>query len=164
MSVFKWSLWRWYAVAYFLAMAFSSLRQKAYTVLPMIFIGAVICYFLIRSCDIAKNAAPYATLYLPDGSALSSRELMWTFRDNETEGRARYVGQTVTLRFPAVRIARNGEIDTGFEATVRANAFVGKTALRRGDFLQVTGPITELQYGYYYVDPVSLEKIEPPER
>lgn len=81
MNVFKRARWRWYTVVVFLAMVISSFRQEAHTVLPVILIGAVVCFFLIRSRDITDNAAPCATLHLPDGSALSSRDLMQTFRD-----------------------------------------------------------------------------------
>ncbi|MEA5143296.1 MAG: hypothetical protein VB023_06915 [Oscillibacter sp.] len=81
MNVFKRARWRWYTVVVFLAMVISSFRQEAHTVLPVILIGAVVNYFLIRSRDITDSAAPYATLHLPDGSALSSRDLMQTFRD-----------------------------------------------------------------------------------
>lgn len=98
----------------------------------------------------------YGTLYftMPDGEIVPR-----TFEQVKTEyvhgAQSQYAGRKVFLCFPWWRITSDGQCDTGFGLFIRLRSnnelAAEAAALKRGEFVRVSGCIEQVNKGYFVI-------------
>ena len=123
-----------------------------------------IFFIAINNDRSERTRKKYGVLYFDNGQAIPMLALLNTREAN----RGRYIGKSVTVKFPFYRIDSQGDLDTGFDVYFRINTWKKNNAydaailqtLKEDDAIAATGIISEICPGMIFIELEKLERLE----